>query len=598
MDNYFLNVNSNSVGGYFSSEQIDLLSIIQCSSIEELQNFISNCDQISEIYSKEQIESLKDQDLESAKRKVFKDYQDTLVYHDDLRETSIDNRLKHIGIKEEDFDEIKSMLASRDLQRIREFIELKYPKHADAILIMNLHFTSDERDQIKSEEYYDELSALNDQLSNFDTMLIGSGKIYEVVNGFYTSEEREKRFDFYKATRDLEFAYSHGKQVRFHSLLVKEDASHLFDGKSREEIIEILTDYVKASIDFVNSYNATHKVIVDGKEVPVIRTIDLFNELVSFDKNEKGEYYNIWEARYGISMADIVFIFEYAKEHKPEGVSYLYNEPFLEDPERRRKVLETLQTIDQLSPGLIDTLGSQMHITMTLPAENIRGCFADLRRLQETTGKKIQITEFDMSLGKREIVRVFGENADLSLQQVYEYKENKIGVVSQIIRDSGVHLSGVSYWSLTDGIDCNLERIRTNALSSGQITSVKQIPTACGGLIPTHKKMIKSMQQSAASQKQETAPKAPTAKKGFDQRSQGEVQIAQQIKEKNTIIKNQKAQQKAQQKDIEKPKVKVYVKPTSNSSNSSNGFVNTLIMTSVTAFAAGILFMMVYLICK
>ena len=52
-------------------------------------------------------------------------------------------------------------------------------------------------------------------------------------------------------------------------------------------------------------------------------------------------------------------------------------------------------------------------------------------------------------------------------------------------------LSGVSYWSLTDGIDCNLERLRSNALANHQISNVEQIPTACGGLFPTHKEIIK-----------------------------------------------------------------------------------------------------------
>lgn len=47
--NYSLNVDSPIKGGYFSSEQIDLLSIIQCQSIDELMGFIANCDQINHV---------------------------------------------------------------------------------------------------------------------------------------------------------------------------------------------------------------------------------------------------------------------------------------------------------------------------------------------------------------------------------------------------------------------------------------------------------------------------------------------------------------------------------------------------------------------
>lgn len=132
-----------------------------------------------------------------------------------------------------------------------------------------------------------------------------------------------------------------------------------------------------------------------------------------------------------------------------------------------------------------------MHITITQDLDSIRRCFADLKKLQDR-GMKIQITEFDMCLGKNDIPRVFGPNADIPLERVYQEKGKKISEISNIINESGVSLSGISYWSLTDGIDCNLERIRSNALANHQISNVNEIPTACGGLIPTHKKLIKN----------------------------------------------------------------------------------------------------------
>ena len=99
-----------------------------------------------------------------------------------------------------------------------------------------------------------------------------------------------------------------------------------------------------------------------------------------------------------------------------------------------------------------------------------------------------------MSLGKNDVPREFEAAADVTLEQVYEEKGKKIEEISDIINSSGVRLSGISYWSLTDGIDCNLERLRSNALANHQISDVKQIPTACGGLIPTHKEMIKKIE--------------------------------------------------------------------------------------------------------
>ena len=71
MDSYLLNVGTNNVGGYFSSEQIDLLRIIQCNNLDDLIRFIAACDQIKHLFSEQEITSLIELDIENAKRKVF-----------------------------------------------------------------------------------------------------------------------------------------------------------------------------------------------------------------------------------------------------------------------------------------------------------------------------------------------------------------------------------------------------------------------------------------------------------------------------------------------------------------------------------------------
>lgn len=430
--------------------------------------FILNCDQINRVNGI--FESINGMDLESAKRSIFKSYQNSMVYHDQGLDASRMNRFNYLRITSE--------------EELMSVIDKSHPRSQE-ILSLNHHFISEEWDQTKSISY-EEMETLNSQLPLFNSVLIGSGKIYKVINKYDTN--KDTKYDFYFAKRDLDFAYKNGKQVRFHSLLVKDDGK-IFNEKSKEEIMDIIKEYVKQSIDFINDYNSSHKININNKEEAVINAVDLFNEIVSFDKNEKGEYYNIWEQKYGISLPELMSCFEYALVNKPEGVNYLYNEPFLEDDQRRQKVFETLA---QTTPGLIDTLGSQMHITITQDIDSIRRCFADFKKLQESTGKKIQITEFDMCLGRSDVPRVFGPNADISLERVYQEKDKKISEISSAINESGVKLSGVSYWSLTDGIDCNLERIRSNALSNHQISNVNEIPTVCGGLIPTHKKIVKN----------------------------------------------------------------------------------------------------------
>lgn len=83
----------------------------------------------------------------------------------------------------------------------------------------------------------------------------------------------------------------------------------------------------------------------------------------------------------------------------------------------------------------------------------------------------------------------------------------------------------------------------------------------------------------------ETAPS--TQNKSFDQRSQSEIQVAEQIRMKNQAI----AQQKQQQKQLEKPKTLVKTNP--NSSPASKGYVNVVILFLIISFVSGMLTMII-----
>ncbi len=545
MDGFFLEVDAPSTGGYFSSEQIDMLRIVQCKTIEELIEFVVLCDQVRQQFPDEKIQELTEMDLETAKRTVFRAYQDSFVPHNATNEEAVIRNLKAMGIRDEDIEVLKNIILTNRLdsfERIKEYIKTKYPEQCDEIFQMCHHVMSREFDQLKDPGMYDEMVFLSEKLAHFDTMLIGSGKIYKVVNSFYgntNAEENRKRFDYYYAKRDLDFAAKNGKMVRFHSLLVKEPPRE-FQGKSKEEIISIISAYVKETVDFIEAANNDSQKKY-GR--PVIKEVDLFNEIVTFDpmvfdqasrkwcrvetddkgekkvvldektkskralkEGEKESYRSTWFVKYGITMKELMGCFQYALDHKPKGVDFVYNEPFLENPERRAKVLQVLEFIDQTMPGLIDTLGTQMHITLSEDEEKIRGCFQDLKELQQKKGKKILITEFDMSLGRTEVPQVYGPTSRISEEGAYKFKGDKIKKISEVIRNSGVKLSGVSYWSLTDKVDCNLERLRTNALKSGKIKTIHEIPSALGGLFPTHKKKEKK-NVMAQSQQHIQAPK-------------------------------------------------------------------------------------------
>ena len=98
MDLYNLNVNTSNIGGYFSSEQLEMLSIIQCQTYEEIISFVYKCKQLNEVFTKNDLQNFVNLDLEQVKRNVFKKYQDTLVPHDSSKQIILDNTLHHLGI--------------------------------------------------------------------------------------------------------------------------------------------------------------------------------------------------------------------------------------------------------------------------------------------------------------------------------------------------------------------------------------------------------------------------------------------------------------------------------------------------------------------
>lgn len=81
----------------------------------------------------------------------------------------------------------------------------------------------------------------------------------------------------------------------------------------------------------------------------------------------------------------------------------------------------------------------------------------------------------------------------------------------------------------------------------------------------------------------------------FAKRSQSEIQVHQQIKQNNQIIK----QQKAQKKQMNKPKVKNLTQSSSNgSSTGSKGFANVITLSLIVSFVSGALCMIIYMLIK
>ena len=482
MQEFSLKLESQINGIYLNSETIELLSIIQCKNIEKLKDFAINCSQLN--ISEEDLTSWNDNDIEDIKRMLVEQYKSTLV----SMEQSIKNRrsvlelaLKHSGITADEVDSYISVFQNNGYEGIKKKLKAEHPESYDIFTEKAHRFIGTERDQMTSITY-EELSGLNDILSNHNTLLIGAGRYYDVTKKMYDEHiPNMEKYDFYYAQRGLDFCYKNGMYARYHTLLDKQTMEEHLIGKQKEYVLGELQKYVKKSIDFISKYNEEHKI--NGKGV--ICSVDLLNEIISFDE----PYRNMWQELYGISNEELVSIFQYALENKPDGVTYVYNEPFLENPERRQVVIEQLSRINELAPGLIDTIGTQMHIEMTQNIDDIRQCFEDFKRLEQL-GIRTQITEFDMCLPERfmfdengkirseqdlvELINSKISKSGITIGSIAEFKSMRIDGISKAIEETGVQLDGITYWSISDTLDHNLERTNRKTYEQGLQREIAQ----------------------------------------------------------------------------------------------------------------------------
>lgn len=491
MQEFSLNLQSPINGIYWNSETIELLSIIQCKNIEELKDFAINCSQLN--ISKEDLTSWNDNDIENIKRKLVEQYKSTLV---SMKQSIKDRRnvlelaLKHSGITADEVDSYISTFQNDGYEGIKKKLKAEHSESYNIITEKAHRFIGTERDQMTTITY-EELSGLNDILSNHNTILIGAGRYYDVTKKMYDEHiPNMEKYDFYYPQKGLDFCYKNGMCARYHTLLDKQTMEEHLISKPKEYVLGELQEYVKKSIDFISKYNEEHKINGRG----IVRSVDLFNEIISFDE----PYRNMWQELYGISNQELVSAFQYALENKPDSVTYVYNEPFLENTERRQVVIEQLSQINELAPGLIDTIGTQMHIEMTQNIDDIKRCFEDLKKLEQL-GIGTQITEFDMCLPERfmfdekrkirseqELVELINSKiskSGITIGSVAEFKSMRMNQISKAIEETGIQLGGITYWSISDKLDHNLERTNRKTYEQGlqrEIAQTRYAGLYCG----------------------------------------------------------------------------------------------------------------------
>lgn len=472
-----LQLNTSKNGIYLSQQQIDLLMITELKSKEELKNYVENiCGQFPNMTVEDIVSNYRSiqtlDELEEAKKELYKKYQDSLIsYLDNAKMNSIEQakvKLEKFGITAQEQDVCLSFISQGKIDEAYKYLQQRHG--VDFITQFNRYMKYD-FENVKSVSY-EEMKSLSNLISNdqsIDTIIIATGKfdntIYQSSNG--------KVFDPYLTEKALYYCMSHNKHMRYHALFDQSHVDNLLRQgkglKNHDKILAEMKFFVKKSIDFIEENN---KQLADGSKV--INTVEIFNELVEKNKSNKDSSYDmVWEKNFGITIDEIISCFDDIK--KPVGVEFMYNETTLTESQRKRdKVEEVLFEIDRLSPNLIDSFGDQMHLSdedvMTEKGkQNLVETAKMLKRIQDgkllidgeiktIKSKKTECTEHDFHfenefLNNYEIAKNNG-----NVSSLWNIKRNMQDYIGDCYLSNGVEFQRSTYWTLFGRNDHSLVR--------------------------------------------------------------------------------------------------------------------------------------------
>ncbi len=472
-----LQLNTSKNGIYLSQQQIDLLMITELKSKEELKNYVENiCGQFPNMTVEDIVSNYRSiqtlDELEEAKKELYKKYQDSLIsYLDNAKMNSVEQakvKLEKFGITAQEQDACLSFISQGKIEDAYKYLQ---QRHGVGFITQFNRYMKDDFENVKSVSY-EEIKSLSNLISNdpsIDTIIIATGKfdntIYQSSNG--------KVFDPYLTEKALYYCMSHNKHMRYHALFDQSHVDNLLRQgkglKDHDKILAEMKSFVKKSIDFIEENN---KQLADGSKV--INTVEIFNELVEKNKSNKDSSYDmVWEKNFGITIDEIISCFDDIK--KPVGVEFMYNETTLtESSQKRDKVEKVLFEIDKLKPNLIDSFGDQMHLSdkdvMTEKGnQNLVETAKMIKRIQDgkvmvdgevktIKPKKTECTEHDFHFENEFLNNYETAKNNRTTASLWSIKRGMQDYIGDCYLSNGVEFQRSTYWTLFGRNDHNLVR--------------------------------------------------------------------------------------------------------------------------------------------
>ena len=302
------------------------------------------------------------------------------------------------------------------------------------------------------------------------TMSYGNFETYEDIVDEFSSmtcenemkwnntEPKEGEFDFTMSDAMVEFAKEHDLSVRGHCIAWhNKDAipDWVYEGgfdAARERLLNHATGVVSHFGDSIYAWDVWNEMLTDDTDED---DTNLFRISYADDATNGSKWHELAGLAKGQSEEDriaanqkieqlVVDTFAAARAAAPEGTKLYYNEYFVNNTYKCRKLLVFLQ--DLIDMGCeIDGVGIQAHYDITsFDAEMLENLIVSISEL----GLDVQITEIDFSM--------YDYNADTSLYyteftpEMAELQASCFGKAFEIFRKHADKISSVTQWGVAD----------------------------------------------------------------------------------------------------------------------------------------------------
>lgn len=610
-------LNSKNQGVFISSLMIQVLALVNCSDINEINNWL---DSVPNLYMVPKFDGeYSDEEIENIKTELFDKYQQSLICSDvankikgtnyeDLLRYSLHKKLAGLNISIADelkigniglidglpalYNEIKKICINKfGTEKGTEI----YNKICAYLPIDFENFNSSTYEQMKAfnEKIKSRINDCKEHDGSYQLVIDSVGYNNSVFISLDDDGNKAVNYDNTPSEVGQNLAEDLGCSYRLRSIINRIACEEMVEKGYTKDDKEIVIQLLRESLcESLTDFNE------NIKDISMPKTYELFNELVEIKKADKN-YNIVWEEYFDISLEDLVNEVikpneGLIKDLKEKNVEFMYNETLLqESPEKQEKVLETINKLQELSPAIVTIFGDQDH---TYSGDYTDESFESIKSVAEFDKKvagltfkdengndfnmKIECTERDLNYTKEQLDE-FKQNGT-SKEEILKDKQLLLDKHNQAYAD--VPFERVCEWTVLDNIsgeyfnkkiDCNQDTYM------GSLTSISDLAKT------DMNQTIENDMNKFTSWKQEVAE---------SQRNNDLNQIFQ-----DTSSNNVQSKQISQTDQMDKPKVMVLTNNSSNNNSSSNndgdnnGYISSINILLIIGLIIGSLFITLYL---